>query len=310
MEIRGAGDRNIDHASMEMVPITKELLQEHYKQFPDPSLGNAVRDRSQKVRDMRLLIMKSVTAESSNQSVAAIVDEPIPTGLDNMMYTIRCACEEAAQQTAVHPNSARLTPPFQSVANGLEQFQLKQSQHVSSVISEFLPKDFRGSFFSVYRHRSEKANQQAIDDLSARGGTVREKYALLWDQQWKRRESLAMIGNASGVWKLLMRYLAGVPTPLLAFAENINSANGPTEALRSKFGTVLRQLAMVAVEMNALTAAMEFGGTDKAHKVLEACLLEYQKEVDSFVVLLNRVIVNSPFFVRADEIAQLKADGE
>ena len=292
----------------EMVPITKELLEEHYKQFPNPSLGDDLRLHCEKVREMRISIMSNMEATIQRQ-IDDIVNEEIPHGLDNMMYTIRCACEEAAERSLMSSNTAHLSPEFLHAAKTLDSFQQSQRQHVSNVIAEFLPKDFRGSVFSAFRTRSERSNQQALDELSARGGSVREKYALLWDQQWKRRENLAMVGNSTGVWKLLVRYIAGVPAPLLMFAKSINSPSGPTEALRSKFGGVLRELVVVANEMNALTVAIEHESENIDHEILGDCLNEFTNETEKFVELLNRVIVNSPFFVKADEVAMLRTDG-
>jgi hypothetical protein len=38
---------------------------------------------------------------------------------------------------------------------------------------------------------------------------------LLLQQQWERREALVQMGNLSGIFKFLLKYLGGVPQVLL-----------------------------------------------------------------------------------------------
>lgn len=80
-----------------------------------------------------------------------------------------------------------------------------------------------------------------LDNYMKRGGTIAGKYDRLWEAQLKRRQMLAAVGNASGVFKartrnrkvfpwthncLVIRYLAGVPQALLDFIHTINDDVG------------------------------------------------------------------------------------
>lgn len=58
------------------------------------------------------------------------------------------------------------------------------------------------------------------------GGTIDGKYDRLWATQLERRRMLSMIGSASGVFKALIRYIAGVPQVLLDFVKQINDEEG------------------------------------------------------------------------------------
>ena len=280
----------------DMVPITRELLSRHYRKFPDPSVSDDLRALRVRMKALR-------EAAGRHADVDSILAEQLPSGLDSSMYKARCACEEAAERVEETPTLAALQARLRGCAHKFEHFQIKQREHVNSVIDQFLPQDFRASLFTAAKNNSEKRNAQAMRDLIAAGGTVRDKYKLLWEQQWRRRENLAAVGNATGVWKLLVRYLAGVPQPLLTFAKNINAKDGPTEALREKFGAALAELASFAIAMNALcAAAAKAGGDEAAARLLQESLQVYEREIDAFVKLLQRVITNSPFFIDPDQI--------
>lgn len=50
----------------------------------------------------------------------------------------------------------------------------------------YLPQDFRGSLISKQRERSERNKQAQVEALINSGGSIRDKYALLWNQQMER----------------------------------------------------------------------------------------------------------------------------
>lgn len=294
----------------QMVPITYELLQEHYARFPSPSIDPQLQSLQDSIATMRNSLLVTQTQDVSN-CVNDIMAETLPVSLDNSMYCLRCACEEAAQRLDSDPKMQSFSNRLTALSKTFETFQSKQSDHVSEVVNEFLPQDFRASFFKAARQHSERSNATALNDLVQSGGSVREKYKLLWEQQWKRRETLASVGNATGIWKWVVKYLAGVPEPLLQFAKDINSPKGPTEALRAKFGSALRQLSSFAIELNALCAVsvMANGMPDQdLADQLELSLACYEQEVQKFVNLLETVLTNSPFFVQPDQVAALKTE--
>lgn len=49
-----------------------------------------------------------------------------------------------------------------------------------------MPQDFRSALLKQQRERSEKRRQGEVDALVAAGGSIQDKYALLWQQQMER----------------------------------------------------------------------------------------------------------------------------
>lgn len=50
----------------------------------------------------------------------------------------------------------------------------------------YLPQDFRGTLLRQQRERSERNRQAEVDALVNAGGSIRDRYALLWRQQMDR----------------------------------------------------------------------------------------------------------------------------
>jgi len=50
----------------------------------------------------------------------------------------------------------------------------------------YLPQDFRGTLLRQQRERSERNKQAEVDTLVNSGGSIRDRYALLWKQQMDR----------------------------------------------------------------------------------------------------------------------------
>lgn len=49
-----------------------------------------------------------------------------------------------------------------------------------------MPQDFRCSLIKQQRERSEKRRQAEVEALVNAGGSIREKFVLLWKQQMER----------------------------------------------------------------------------------------------------------------------------
>lgn len=128
------------------------------------------------------------------------------------------------------------------------------------------------------------------------------------EQQHKRREGLASIGNSTGIFKTIVKYLGGVPEPLLQFAKQINCPQGPTEALREKYGPFLSPLIQFAIELNALTVIVS--SNRSASPQLKDCfdrsLIAFESQVQLLISHLEAILENSPFFVSHEEIEQFK----
>lgn len=99
-----------------------------------------------------------------------------------------------------------------------------------------MPQDFRLSMIRYTKERKETAFKAEVDHLMSEGGSIEDKYKLLWAQQMQRRESLVQLSNASGVWKALISYIAGCPPELLDFLKQFNDPQGPMEEFRCVFG--------------------------------------------------------------------------
>lgn len=50
----------------------------------------------------------------------------------------------------------------------------------------YLPQDFRGTLLRQQRERSERNKQAEVDTLVNSGGSICDRYALLWKQQMDR----------------------------------------------------------------------------------------------------------------------------
>lgn len=288
-------------AAPAMVPITRDFLRAFYKRYADPSFSpGAAAARAR------------LAAAASSLSTPPASPPEQPRRMDECMYAARCACEEGAHALR-NLKAKRAVAAARALDAGgarFAAFQRAQRTHVSAMVNDFLPADFRARLFHAARARSEERNQAAVDDLIARGGSIRDKYALLWEQQWARRETLSAVGNATGIWKLAVRFIAGVPQPLLDFARQINLPNGPTEELRAKFGPVLTDLVAFAAELreftDALTATAPADNNEPALTALADAAVAFQEEVDSFCTLLTQVVEESPFFVTPEQIDALK----
>lgn len=53
-------------------------------------------------------------------------------------------------------------------------------------VMTYMPQDFRGSLIRQQRERSERNKQAEVEALVNSGGTIRDRYALLWKQQMER----------------------------------------------------------------------------------------------------------------------------
>lgn len=53
-------------------------------------------------------------------------------------------------------------------------------------VMTYMPQDFRGTLIRQQRERSERNKQAEVDALINSGGSIRERYALLWKQQMER----------------------------------------------------------------------------------------------------------------------------
>ena len=55
-----------------------------------------------------------------------------------------------------------------------------------SAVFTYMPQDFRGTLLKQQKDRSERRRQLEVDTLVSSGGSIKQKYALLWQQQMDR----------------------------------------------------------------------------------------------------------------------------
>ncbi|CAM8962077.1 unnamed protein product [Rhodiola kirilowii] len=194
----------------------------------------------------------------------------------------------------------------------LESFQSKNSENIFNTVMTYMPQDFRGTLIKQQRERSEKAKQAEIDAVVNSGGSIRDRYALLWRQQMDRRKQLALLGSATGVYKTLVKYLVGVPQVLLDFIRQINDDEGPMEEQRHRYGPPLYTLTTMVLSIR-LFIHLSWGRYEHIKlagpqaTVLQQAADVYTSEIERFINFISEVFANSPFFISAEEAGAMDA---
>ncbi|KAI3472994.1 hypothetical protein Pfo_030045 [Paulownia fortunei] len=206
----------------------------------------------------------------------------------------------------------RLQGKFKSTLKTLEHFQARNSEFVFNTVMTYMPQDFRGTIIRQQRERSERNKQAAIDALISSGGSIRDRYALLWKQQMERRRQLAELGSATGVYKTLMKYLVGVPEVLMDFIRQINDDQGPMEEQRQRYGPPLysltRMVHNIRLFLSLLWGRLETRKLQKHQiSILEEAADVYTSEFERFIKFIGEVFTNSPFFITAEDAGSLVA---
>ncbi|XP_041024035.1 uncharacterized protein LOC121264800 isoform X2 [Juglans microcarpa x Juglans regia] len=196
-------------------------------------------------------------------------------------------------------------------------FALKHAfSNIGSICFEnlmtYMPQDFRGTLIRQQRERSERTKQADVDALVNSGGSIRDRYALLWKQQMERRRQLAQLGSASGVYKTLVKYLVGVPEVLLDFIRQINDDEGPMDEQRQRYGPPLYSLTTMVISIRLFLLVLwgRFdAGNSKGQQVafLEQAIDVYTTEFERFIKFMGGVFANSPFLISAEVAGALDA---
>ncbi|KAJ9512204.1 hypothetical protein QJQ45_012753 [Haematococcus lacustris] len=262
--------RILDMADKKLVPITREVLRNFYAQYPlEPVPVEYVTLLLERINEACTLVSKP------GSTLRNAVWMETPKRIDDNFWRTRQFCEEII-------DSLRLACK-----------QLTDHENV----------DFRGALIEMRRTTQENRNKKMLDDLLRKGGTTRQKYELFLQQQWERREALVQMGNLSGMFKFMVKYLGGVPQVLLDFAQDINAKLGPMEEQRLKYGPDVYQVCSVGIELNVLAAlwAENVAGS-KQHLpsvlplICEACTF-YSEQLMRVIGFLGDIFVHSPFFI-------------
>lgn len=226
------------------VPITRELLREFYAEYPLEPL----REEVALVREE----MESYLREHEEQTQPFEPESlKAPHKIDENYFRMREKCEEMAfllrkkGNLIVEGEKFELEPlasGFDRVETTIQNMQKGNTEYISAMVAGYLPQDFRGSLIRQQKDRTELNREKEVKALVDSGASVKEKYALLWRQQMDRRESLAQLGHATGMYKALVTYIGGVPQVLLDFIKEINAEGGPMEEQRIAYGPSIYSL--------------------------------------------------------------------
>ncbi|KAK4268352.1 hypothetical protein QN277_025021 [Acacia crassicarpa] len=316
-----------------LVPITRSFLASYYDKYPFDPLSDDVSRLTSQLRSLANDLLIDHPPTEGEKILIDETDRQPPHKIDENMWKNREYMEETVfllersnwpeglkqQSTPDDVECAavldRVKDKVHNIFKLLESFQAKNSDHVFNTVMTYLPQDFRGTILRQQRERSERNRQAEVDALVNAGGSIRDRYALLWSQQMDRRNQLAQLGSATGVYKTLVKYLVGVPQVLLDFIRQINDDDGPMEEQRHRYGPPLYSLTkMIITILLFLSLLWERLGTSKLKKeqisVLEQAVDVYTVEFERFIRFLREVFANSPFFISAEVAGALEGKND
>ena len=224
------------------------------------------------------------------------------------MYIDRRICKEIQVMLENVPGLESVVENATVIEGIFEGFQLRQRVVVEEVVARYLPGGWRKTLFYKAKERSERKREKAIERLIESGGSVKEVFELMWQQQWERRKMLEQVGNASGVWRLVISYLGGVPPVLLDYARDMNRRHGPTSQMRKLYGAKLFEITGLAIELRGLTVALaqreSLHGTEEAVQVLIMSTEEYRELVERYLTLLQTSLLQTPLYIEFSKLPE------
>ncbi|XP_015897594.1 uncharacterized protein LOC107431221 [Ziziphus jujuba] len=313
-----------------LVPITRTFLASFYDKYPFAPLSDDVSRLSSQIRSIANDLLTYLPPSQGDSILIQEADSEPPHKIDENLWKNREHIEEilfllershwpSALQQQSTPDDAELAKvfgqlkhKFQNILKILESFQAKNSERVFNTVMTYMPQDFRGTLIRQQRDRSERNKLAEVEALVNSGGSIHDRYALLWKQQMERRRQLAQLGSATGVYKTLVKYLVGVPQVLLDFIRQINDDDGPMEEQRQRYGPPLYSLTSMVLFIRLLLflawGRFEVGKLNKQQvAVLEQGVNVYTIEFERFLRFISEVFANSPFFISAEVAGAIEA---
>eukprot|EP00243_Klebsormidium_subtile_P001512 TRINITY_DN12686_c0_g1_i1.p1 TRINITY_DN12686_c0_g1~~TRINITY_DN12686_c0_g1_i1.p1 ORF type:complete len:448 (-),score=130.43 TRINITY_DN12686_c0_g1_i1:330-1673(-) len=313
-----------------LVPITRAFLSKFYVQHPFEPISEDVKKLQARLQGLEDELEKEWGKQgAADVTLASSLTITVPHKIDENLWRHREQIEEAldllknkkpaALDKADTPATKSGKEAVDKVAAELEdilgvisQFQKNTADKVAKMVASFMPQDFRGTLIQMQRERSETKRQLEVEELVKGGASISEKYQLLWRQQMERRKTLAALGNATGMFRVLVTYLAGVPQVLLDFVRQINDHNGPMEEQRERYGPPLYELTSFVNHIRIFVAAWwsvydsTAGRSSEFEAVLQEATSLYISETKRFLSFIGNVFDKSPFLIEASEALALE----
>ncbi|XP_059639875.1 uncharacterized protein LOC132282281 isoform X2 [Cornus florida] len=312
-----------------LVPITRAFLCSYYDKYPFVPLSDDFCRLSSEIRSMAADLYKDFSVTEGERQLVQEAECQPPHKIDENMWKNREQIEEillllesshwpkelqqqSSNDAELASTLGRLKEKLQKTLKVLESFQSRNSEYIFNTVMTYMPQDFRGTLIRQQKERSERNKQAEIDALVNSGGSIQDRYALLWKQQMERRRMLAQLGSATGVYKTLVKYLVGVPQVLLDFIRQINDDQGPMEEQRHRYGPPLYRLTTMVLNIR-LFLSVSWGQFEarKLQKgqiaILEEAVNIYTSEFERFVKFIGEVFANSPFLITAEAAGAIEA---
>eukprot|EP00899_Mesostigma_viride_P011018 jgi/Mesvir1/19918/Mv13189-RA.1 len=307
-----------------LVPITRPFLKKFYEGYPFQPLTPDVKKSVESLKETCTSYQRDIESSGAGpENYIAKLRILAAHKIDENLWRHREQCEEILlllNEEKQPPRMAALPAPClaqlasvrENVQGSLDRvvaFQKFSTTKIVAMVEEYMPKDFRGSLIAQHRERSEKKRQEEVAELVARGGSIREKYDLLWSQQMERRRTLVKLGQASGTFKVIVKYLAGVPEVLLDFVRQLNDHDGPMEEQRITYGPPLYALTelvnWVHIATHMWARAMAGGScstpAEASCELLASAANVYGSELARYIDHLRILFDKSPFLISAEE---------
>ncbi|WOK93723.1 hypothetical protein Cni_G02423 [Canna indica] len=312
-----------------LVPITRAFLARYYDKYPVPPMSEDVARITAELRELSNGLASECLLTSGEKLLLEEVDQPPAHKIDENLWKNRENIEEIISllkevhrprmlQQKTTPEDVDITATLgelevklRSTLKILETFQQRHADNVFNIVMTYMPQDFRGSLIRQQRERSERNRQAEVDALVNSGGSIHDRYDLLWQQQMERRRQLAQLGSATGVYKTLVKYLVGVPQVLLDFICQINDDQGPMEEQRQRYGPSLYKLTNMVLTIRLFVLLLWGHFEEKKIQMDQISLLQqavhlYISEFEKFIKFIGEVFANSPFFIKAEDAGAIE----